>query len=469
MALSAEVDQPTRSHPPGLCTLAATELWDRASFYGMQALLILYMIQYLLLPGNAEHVIGLGVLRSAIGVARGQLSVEGQATQIFALYVTVLSFLPLIGGWLGDHFISRRTGVVAGAGLMSVGHLSLGYTSTFLIGLMLVLTGAGLLRGNVTPQIRALYDAQDPRTAEAFQIFYLTVSAGGFISPLIIGVVNERYGFHPAFAIAAAGMLIGLLWYVLRMNTLPPDAPRAKRGREHSALSSGEKRNIAVLSIFFLVPLSFWTAQVQIWNVYNIWVKDRVDRMILGFRVPIPWLQSLDSLAPMVMAIAAIFYWRRSPSRGSETYGRMVAGCLLFGAGMLILAGAPFITKHETNIPIVLPIAFHLVSNAGWVLFVPTCAAFVATYAPERWRGTMLGLNVLTTSVAGFLSGPLSGIYEDRGPTFFWTVIAIVPIAGSAALLAGTPLLRRLLTPLETDDHVGRRSDLPNDIAQVEY
>jgi POT family proton-dependent oligopeptide transporter len=448
IALDADVAQPMRIHPPGLWTLAATELWDRASFYGMQALLILYMTQYLLLPGRAAHVVGLSSLNSAIAVFRGHLSVEGQATQIFALYVTALGLLPLIGGWLGDRFISRRAGVIGGASLMSLGHLSLGFTQTFLIGLMLVLVGAGLLRGNVTPQLRALYDAQDPRTAEAFQIFYLTVSAGGFISPLIIGIVNDRYGFHPAFAIAAAGMLVGLVWYVLRMKTLPPDPPGARRGSEHSALSGGEKRNLVLLAFFLVVPLSFWMAQVQIWNIYNIWVNDRVDRIVDGFRIPVPWLQSLDSLAPMVMAVGAIFYWRRGVPT-AENYGRMIWGCLLFGMGMLVLAGAPWVAGRETNIPIVLPLAFHIIANAGWVLFVPTCAAFIATYSPERWRGTMLGLNLLTMSIAGFLSGPLSGIYEERGPTFFWTVIALVPIIGGAVLLAATPLLRRLLMPIE--------------------
>lgn len=448
IALDADVAPSRHAHPPGLRTLAATELWDRASFYGMQALLILYMTQYLLLPGRAAQVVGLNALISAIAVFRGHLSVEGQATQIFALYVTALGLLPLIGGWLGDRFISRRAGVIAGASLMSLGHLLLGFTETFLIGLMLVLGGAGLLRGNVTPQLRALYDAEDPRTAEAFQIFYLTVSVGGFISPLIIGIVNDRYGFHPAFALAAVGMLVGLVWYVLRMKTLPPDPPRAQRGSEHSALSKGEKRNLLIIAFFLVVPLSFWMAQVQIWNIYNLWVNDRVDRIVYGFRIPVPWLQSLDSLAPMVMAVGAIFYWRRKTPT-AENYGRMIWGCLLFGIGMLVLAGAPAIAGRETNIPIALPLAFHIVSNAGWVLFVPTCAAFIATYSPESWRGTMLGLNSLTVSIAGFLSGPLSGIYEERGPTFFWTAIALVPIIGGGALLAATPLLRRLLLPIE--------------------
>ena len=126
---------------------------------------------------------------------------------------------------------------------------------------------------------------------------------------------------------------------------------------------------------------------------------------------------------------------------------------------MLVLAGAPIVAGRETNIPILLPITFHIVSNAGWVLFVPTCAAFVATYSPERWRGTMLGLNMLTVSVAGFLSGPLSGIYEKRGPTFFWTLIAFVPIAGGAALLVTTPLLRRLL--MRRQRLAAARQDVP--------
>ncbi len=437
----------TRAHPPGLWTLAATEVWDRASFYGMQALLILYMTQYLLLPGRADQVIGLGGLEAAITAVRGPLSIEGRATQIFALYVTVLAMLPLLGGWLGDRFISRRAGVIAGASLMTAGHVALGFTPTFFIGLLLVLAGAGLLRGNIAPQIRALYDAEDPRTAEAFQIYYLTISGGGFISPLIIGVVNERYGFHPAFAIAAAGMLIGLVWYVARLKTLPPDPPRAVRGAERPALSNAERRNLAVLIVFLIIPLTFWTAQVQIWNIYNIWVSDHVDRIVGGFTVPVPWLQALDSLAPMLMAVAAIFYWRQGkPS--AETTGRMATGCILFGAGMLILAAAPAIVGDQAKIPILLPVAFHIVSNAGWVLFAPTCAAFVATYAPERWRGTMLGLNMLTTSIAGFLSGPLSSIYELRGPSFFWMVIALVPLAGGVALFVASPLLRRLLTPL---------------------
>ncbi len=449
-AIAGLADGPaTRAHPPGLWTLAATEVWDRASFYGMQALLILYMTQYLLLPGQSGQVIGLGSLEAAITAIRGPLSIEGRATQIFALYITVMAMLPLIGGWLGDRFISRRTGVIAGAALMTVGHVALGFTSTFLIGLLLVVAGAGLLRGNIAPQIRALYEAEDPRTAEAFQIYYLTVSGGGFISPLIIGVVNERYGFHPAFAIAAVGMLIGLVWYVARLKTLPPDPPRALRGDGGPALSKAEKRNLVVLICFLVVPLTFWTAQVQIWNVYNIWVSTNVNRMVGGFSVPVPWLQSFDSLAPMAMAVGAIFYWRQgAPS--AETFRRMAFGCILFGAGMLILAAAPSIAGRQTSLPILLPIAFHIVSNAGWVLFVPTCAAFFATYAPEQWRGTMLGLNLLTTSVAGFLSGPLSGIYESHGPSFFWMIIAVVPIAGGAALIVASPLFRRLLTPLGT-------------------
>ena len=146
----------TQTHPPGLWTLAATEVWDRASFYGMQALLILYMTQYLLLPGQADRVIGLGTLEAAITAMRGPLSIEGRATQIFALYITVLAMLPLLGGWLGDRFIARRTGVIAGAVLMTAGHVALGFTSTFLIGLLLVLAGAGLLRGNIAPQIREI-------------------------------------------------------------------------------------------------------------------------------------------------------------------------------------------------------------------------------------------------------------------------------------------------------------------------
>lgn len=448
IASAPSVPGSTRRHPPGLWTLAATEVWDRASYYGMQALLVLYMTQYLLLPANADGVIGLPALQSAIAAARGALSIEGQATQIFALYITALSLLPLLGGWLGDRFITRRTGVVSGAALMSAGHLSLGFDATFLLGLLLLVTGAGLLRGNIAPQIRALYAAEDPRTAEAFQIYYLTIAFGGFISPLVVGLVNERHGFHPAFAIAAAGMLIGLVWYVARMKTLPPDPPRAVRGAAATPLTAPERRNLLVLVAFLIVPTSFWIAQAQVWNVYNLWVNAYVDRQVGGFTVPVPWFQSLDSLAPMAMALGALFYARRRTS-GPRLLGWMGAGCLFFGLGMLALS-AGSAASGAGPVPIAVPLTFHLVSNLGWVLFAPTCATFYADYAPERWRGTMLGLNQLTVALAGFLSGPLSSIYESRGPAFFWGAIACVPIAGGALLLlAGPAIKRRLAAPAD--------------------
>ena len=156
-------------HPRGLWVLAGTELWDRVSFHGMQAILTLYLVSELFLPGHIEHVAGIGPFRAAVEAVTGPLSLQAFATQTFGIYIAMVYATPLLGGWIGDRFLSRRLTVALGALSMTIGHFCLAFDWSFLIGMLLLACGAGLLRGNLQPQVKALYPAGDRRQGEAFQ------------------------------------------------------------------------------------------------------------------------------------------------------------------------------------------------------------------------------------------------------------------------------------------------------------
>jgi POT family proton-dependent oligopeptide transporter len=201
-------------HPRGLWVLAGTELWDRISFHGMQALLVLYMVSELLLPGHVEHIAGFAAFRQVVESVTGPLSVQALATQIFGIYVGLVYFTPVFGGLIGDKVMGRTAAVTIGALLMTAGHFCLAFDEAFLPALLLLILGAGLLRGNLSPQMGELYGRDDHRRDMAFQIYAAAINLGAFIAPVATGALGQVFGWHAAFAFAGFGMLAGLLIYL---------------------------------------------------------------------------------------------------------------------------------------------------------------------------------------------------------------------------------------------------------------
>ncbi len=438
-------DRTTRfGQPTGLWVLSGTELWDRISFHGMQAMLVLYMAGELLKPGRIEQVAGFAHYRAAVETVTGPLSSQGIATQTFGLYMALLTFFPLIGGWIGDRWTSRRTAVTLGALLMTGGHFALAFDRTFLFALLLLILGAGLLRGNLKAQIKTLYAEGDRRLADAFQVYSFVVNFGAFIAPIVTGVVAKYYGWHAGFAVAGFGMLIGLFVYLFGSRHLPADKAKAQ-AVVRGALTARERRNVLGLFLVWPVSLCFWTAQAQIWNVYNLWVRDHVNLWVGGFEVPVPWMQSLDGLAPALFIPLVVWHWRRQARRGTEPdiFVKMGIGCLIFACAVLWLAAAPLVANAQGRAPLAWPVLFHLISNLGAVYFSPVMLALYASRAPAAWRGTMLGIEALAASAASLLSGYMGGWYEVMSPTRFWTINAmIVGGAGCAVLILRGPLAR---------------------------
>lgn len=433
-------------HPTGLWVCAATELWDRISFHGLQSILTLYLASTLLVGDGANRVAGLVTFRGWIESLTGPLTPNGFATQLFGIYIALVYATPIVGGWIGDRLISRKMSVTLGALLMTLGHFSLAFDVSFLLGLLFLATGAGLLRGNLSPQVKALYRRGDRRQGEALQLYALSVNFGAFVAPLVTGALAVFYGWHLAFGFAGFGMLTGLIIYLAGGGYLATDPPRVAR-TERPRLSARERRRIVLLLAIWPLLACFWIAQSQVWNTYNLWVRDQVDLNVAGFMVPVPWLQSLDGLMPAISLPFILALWRYQARRRSEPelLTKMGLGCLLFAAGVLLLAAGSVSPGSPARTPLGVPIAFHMLSNLGWVFFSPVAVTLFLTRAPESTRGAMYGVVILAVTGGSLVSGRLGSLYDKLPADEFWFVhAAIVGSAGVAFLLLSKSLGRSL-------------------------
>lgn len=464
MAEAQVVPSPTSpdlfGQPRGLWVLAGTELWDRISFHGMQAMLVLYMTGDLLNdPARMRTIIGFSVYRQAIEAMTGPLSDIALATQTFGFYLAFVTGLPLLGGWIGDKFTGRKLAVGLGAAMMTLGHFFMAFDRTFLFALLFLMTGAGMLRGNLSPQIKSLYPDGDPRETNAFQYYYFSVNFGAFIAPILTSSVALFYGWHVGFGVAGIGMLIGLVIYLAGSRHLPADGGRTVtadgRVTARAPLTPDQKRRVVGLFMLWPISVLFWTAQSQIWNVYNVWVRDHIDMHVGRFTVPVPYLQSLDGLAPAVFTPITLWIWAVMARRGREPdeFGKLAFGLGLFGVAVAMLASGPLLAGADGRGPILLPVMFHVLSNFGAVWFAPVMLALFATRAPAQWRGTLVGINSLAISAASIVSGRMGSLYEKMTPSGFWLLNAAFCFAAAVIVIVARGQYRRLLDRENAEDH----------------
>jgi POT family proton-dependent oligopeptide transporter len=435
-------------HPRGLFVLAGSELWERISFHGMQSLLTLYMVGQLFLPGHVEKIVGFAGFRAAVESLFGRLTTQGLATQVFGLYIGFVYVTPVIGGWLGDRVLGRRRTVALGALLMTAGHFCMAFDQSFLLAMLFLIAGAGCFRGNLAPQVGELYPPDDRRRDVGFQLYAAMINLGAFIAPLLTGALSKAYGWHPAFAFAGFGMLLGLVIYLMGQGQLAPEVPRATRAAR-AALSPTERR--LVLKLMALVPVAacFWVAQSQVWNTYNLWVRDHIELQVGTFAVPVPWLQALDGLAPFICLPPMLLFWRWQASRGREPneFIKAAIGCFIFGASTLWLAGAPFVLDANGRTPLLWAVAFHLASNLGWLYFAPTMTALFSRAAPAPVNATMIGAYSLSVFLGSTISGRMGSLYETLTASQFWALHAgVVGAGGLIMLVIGARLSHRFVT-----------------------
>src|ERR1700738_69132 len=210
-------------HPRGLTFLFATEMWERFSYYGMRALLVLYMVKYLLLPEHVHDVIGVEPLKNWLYSLFGPLGTQALSSQIYGFYTGLVYLTPVFGGILADRVLGQHRTILLGAALMAVGHFMMAFEPLFLFALTLLILGNGAFKPNMSAQVGGLYAPGDRRRDRAFSIFYVGINIGAFLAPLICGTLGEEAGWHYGFGAAGVGMLIGLGTYLAAGRALPPD------------------------------------------------------------------------------------------------------------------------------------------------------------------------------------------------------------------------------------------------------
>jgi POT family proton-dependent oligopeptide transporter len=382
----------------------------------------------------------------------GALSTQALAAQIFGLYVGLVYFTPVFGGLVGDRVLGRRNAVALGALLMTAGHFCMAFDQSFLLALLLLILGAGCLRGNLLSQVGQLYLPEDRRRADGFQIYYSMVNTGAFIAPLITGALGKSYGWHVGFGFAGFGMLAGLIIYVIGHRHVPVDAPR-KVTMAATRLTPEERRVVLVLILLLPALTMFWIAQSQIWNVYNLWARDHVDLTIAGWSMPVPWLQSIDGIGAVALVPPVLFLWRGLARRGREPddIAKLGVGCLLFGASVAWLACGQLVAPTGGRVPLAWAVGFHFLSAIGYLHVQPVAIGLFARTAPKAVNAMMIGVYFLSIFVGSTISGRLGGLYEQLSPLNFWLLhAAIVTAGGSLILLAARPL-RRELAPRHPD------------------
>jgi len=443
--LDTQDDTSFLGHPKGLGYLAFTEAWERFSFYGMQALLVLYMTKHLLLPGQVEHVAGIEQLRALYGGIDGQKF----ASAIFGTYAASVYLTPILGGWIADRLLGKRRTVLLGAVTMALGHFLMAFNATFLLALLCLIFGSGMFKGNIASQVGSLYKPDDLRRADAFQIFYLAINAGVIASPLIVGTLGETLGWHYGFGAAGVGMLIGLIIYVAGQKHLPRDhfdvpnksaEPKAPMSRQDWLATAALLILIPVLAVA-IVPNN------QIFNAYLVW-GDRDFALYWGTeKLPTTWLITLDAVVSVsFLALVAAFYrWFKRHWKEPDELTKMIIGSAFSIGGMACLYLAAATTPPGEKIGLFWPVMFHIVNSIGFAHMLPVSLALFARFAPKQINATVIGLYYLAFFAGNSLVGYVGGWFEEMPATDFWLMHMGFAAAAGAVFVAFKLVLAPIL------------------------
>lgn len=416
-------DRAFLGHPKGLGYLAFTEAWERFSYYGMQSLLVLYMVKALLLPDRVGNVWGIETLRSLLGGVDGQAF----ASAIFGIYAACVYLTPIFGGLLADRVLGTRRTLLIGGLTMALGHFLMAFDGTFLLALLCLILGSGMFKGNIASQVGALYKAGDIRRADAFQIFYLGINAGAIAAPLVVGSLGENVGWHWGFAAAGVGMVIGVLVLLASTRHLPPDPPRGKAAKElHPPMNRQDW--LATTALVLLIPVMAvaMVPNMQIFNVYLVWGDRDFDLVWLGSKVPTTWLVTVDSVVSVsFLALTALFYrWYGKHWREPDELSKMIIGSAFSLAGMLALHMAAATRPEGAAIGLLWPLTFHVLNSIGFAHILPVALALFARLAPPQINATVIGLYYLALFGGNALVGWVGSWFETMPVTDFWLMHA---------------------------------------------
>jgi POT family proton-dependent oligopeptide transporter len=443
-AIDAEPKPTLLGHPRALAFLFTTEMWERFSYYGMRSLLVLYMVNYLLLPGRVEDVAGMAGLRHLLEIPFGRLDPQPLASQIYGLYTGLVYLTPVLGGFLADRVFGHRRMVVAGALLMAAGHFMMAFEPLLLFALLALILGNGAFKPNMSAQVGDLYAPGDPRRDRAYSIFYVGINLGAFLAPLVCGNLGEKVGWHYGFAAAGIGMLIGLAIYLYASPMLPPD--RITPIGERTPLTPDDRRILGALLVLFVPTSFFWATYEQQGNTIALWANTYTDRVVhvfaWSFEIPTTSFQSFNPFMIFAFTPLVVGLWSWQARRGTEpsTLIKMALGCFGVTLANLIMAVAASYAGGARASWLWL-FGYFVVLTVGELYISPIGLSLVWKVAPARMVSMMMGVWLATSFTGGFLAGWLGSFWSAMDKTqFFLMIAAIAGLAGAAIAAFNRPL-----------------------------
>jgi proton-dependent oligopeptide transporter, POT family len=497
-------DRSLLGHPRGLGLLFVTEMWERFSYYGMRAILVLYLVNALRWDA-------------------------ARAASLYGTYTMAVYLTPLVGGYIADRWIGTRRSLVVGGVIIAAGHFTLAFSSmtAFYAGLALIVVGTGFFKPNVSTQVGQMYRRDDPRRDSAFTIFYMGVNAGAFLGPIVCGALaqSDRFGWHWGFAAAGVGMVLGLLVYLWgREKYLPGIGLRGARepGRESARPEAGgatarhgligaaagiavglalgganalpvvagaavgaaigitilgthgaERRQVVALFLVFFFVIFFWAAYEQAGSSMNLFADKNTDLSVGSFQIPSSWFQSVNPFAILVFAPLFAALWQELGPRRLEpsTPLKMALGLFLLGVGFLFLvAGGRRADAGVLVSPLWLVLAY-LFHTFGELCLSPVGLSYVTKLAPVRFGSLLMGswflANAAANKIAGALAGltpvpgearpavtgGLTGFLQRVSETYFgfYSIFVVSSFVAAVLLLLFVPVVNRLTKGPQAD------------------
>ncbi|WP_042148599.1 MULTISPECIES: peptide MFS transporter [unclassified Pseudoalteromonas] len=421
-------------HPKGLFLLFGTEMWERFGYYGMRAILVLYLVA--------------SVQDGGFGWTPAEaLGLYGTFTM--AVYVT-----PLIGGWLADNYIGQRKAIIFGGIIFAAGYFTLGIPKTMLVGmeeevfylgLTLIVIGNGFFKANVSSLVGELYDDGDHRRDGAFTIFYMGINLGAFIAPLIVGYLGEQVNWHYGFIAAGCGMLIGLVLQLTLANKylgnigVEPSAKRTKGDKKADVpLTKEDFDRMKVILIMSMFSVIFWAGFEQAGGLFTIYASEFTNRDLMGFEVPASWFQSLNAMFIILLAPVIATVWVKMGKKEPTSPVKFALAMLFLALGFFVMLWATMVQGGDTTVKVtMLFLVFaYLFHTLGELCLSPIGLSLVTKLAPLKYASVLMGIWFLFTALSNKLAAFI-GSFVGEGQEMVNNAGNIFMSVGFAALATG--------------------------------
>ena len=434
-------------HPVGLYILFFTEMWERFSYYGMRAILVLYLVQ------------------ATTGSNPGLGWSNGEALALYGWYTMLVYVASIPGGWIADKFLGQKKSVLYGGILLVAGHSILAIEEywAFYTGLGLIVAGVGMLKPNISTMVGGLYRKGDIRRDKGFTIFYIGINVGAFLSSLIVGYVGEVHGWHYGFGLAGIGMAMGLLQYLFGQkylknvgNFLGVSQNAAEKEAMKQPLTKIEKDRIIVLMISFLLVIIFWGAFEQAGGLMNIYAKEKTNRMLMGWEIPASWFQSLNAMFIIFLGTSVAAYWAKKKLKGklSTSLYKMILGLIIMGTGFFFMSAAASQFEANGSSAMYWLVLAYLLHTVGELCISPVALSYITKLAPLKYGSLMMGIYFAMTGFGNKLAGWLGESAEGLGEFTVFTGIAIFCIVFGGLVMLFRKKLELLTHGAEDDEHV---------------